>query len=66
MILEITDTTGSHQFPAMRRLSVVRGQKYFESGVILILIIRSCFRTGIQHLLQTKSHRAQADLGTDQ
>ena len=26
VILEITDTTGSHQFPAMRRLSVVRGE----------------------------------------
>ena len=29
VILEITDTTGSHQFPAMRRLSVVRGESAY-------------------------------------
>merc|ERR1712110_600553 len=28
VILEITDTTGSHQFPAMRNLSVVRGHAF--------------------------------------
>lgn len=28
--------------------------------------MRSCFRPGLQHLLQTKSHRAQTDLRADQ
>ena len=44
VILEITDTTGSHQFPAMRRLSVVRGEWLSRIlslflGKIFVLII---------------------------
>ena len=40
VILEITDTTGSHQFPAMRRLSVVRGEWL---STILSLLQRKIF-----------------------
>ena len=64
--LEVTDTTGSHQFPAMRRLSVVRGELLGLLMDFLIFLCRACFCDGVQYFLKAKPDRAEAHPGADQ
>lgn len=43
LYLKVTDTTGSHQFPAMQRLSITKGHAF-------ILVYSVCSRQSLEEL----------------
>ena len=71
--MQITDTAGSHQFPAMQRLSISKGEnKNLKSHLIeylniyLYFILRSRVHYGVFNILASEFGGAEARAGADQ
>ena len=66
--MQITDTAGSHQFPAMQRLSISKGDEVYLSYIKathIFFIFRPRVHYGVLDILATEFGGAEARAGAD-